>query len=107
MEEGNAIKGSTSLHRHRMVAVSLFNVKSGNPGPLRPGFCVSLTEPHARSTGADIVILATNRHITPEGIQFAASQAIHLMDGKSMRTWVCWGDSIYDLLQIPGAAATS
>lgn len=82
----------------RRVAVQC---KVRQSGSIAPRYLRELNGTARPVHGADVVILATNRHFTTDGINFADSQGIHLMNGKAMRTWACWGDSLYDVLQIP------
>ncbi|MBF6173586.1 restriction endonuclease [Nocardia blacklockiae] len=86
-----------SISDGRRVAVQC---KVRQSGSIAPRYLRELNGTARPVHGADIVILATNRHFTTEGIKFADGQAIHLMDGKAMRAWACWGDSLYDVLQI-------
>ncbi|MEV8546662.1 restriction endonuclease [Streptomyces sp. NBC_01261] len=54
---------------------------------------------------ADVAVMVTNGGFSEPARDFARDHAIHLIGPTELERWATWGDSLYEVLGIPGATS--
>ncbi|WP_229701401.1 restriction endonuclease [Streptomyces camponoticapitis] len=56
---------------------------------------------------ADIAVMITNATFSEPARAFASKHEIHLIDAERLQKWATWGDSFYEIIDIPAPIPTS
>ena len=79
----------------------VFQCKYRQRGTLGPKIIYETNGTARQIHQADVAIVLTNASFSAQASMDADNQGIHMIDGRGLRCWATWGDSIYEVLSIP------